>query len=204
MQITKQEIKNRLINSSRELFLEKGYSNVTMRNIAERAEIGLSNIYNYVSNKEELFKIIVQPVISKLIKITEKNSNIDRIKLNINDYDKFIENIINDYTSVIYKYRTEITILLFRSQGCTFETFKQDFSNRVTEVFKNYLKVFSETPNYKTINVSDEFIHLHTIWIFALFEDVILNNIKDKKLDNLIKEYIKYEAITWKEIVSRY
>ena len=210
MQITKKEIKHNLIKASKELFLEKGYEAVSMRNIAERAKIGLSNIYNYVSSKEELFRLIVQPVIQKLIKITEKNCDSEKIKTNINnsiDVEKsensynFIEEIIKEYTHIIYKFRTEISILLFRAKGCTFETFKQDFSDRVTVVFKGYLNTLQKMKNIKTKPVSDEFIHLHTIWILSLFEEVILNDIRNEKLDNLINEYIKYETMTWKEII---
>jgi AcrR family transcriptional regulator len=50
--------KERIINSAKELFAEKGFSATGLREIAQRADVSLGNIYNYFKSKEEIFNAI--------------------------------------------------------------------------------------------------------------------------------------------------
>jgi len=56
-----------IINAARELFIEKGYSDTTLEEIAKRAEFGKGTIYNYFNNKEELFFAIMDEMIDQLL-----------------------------------------------------------------------------------------------------------------------------------------
>ena len=56
-----------ILNAARELFIEKGYSDTTLDEIAKRAEFGKGTIYNYFSNKEELFFAIMDEMIDQLL-----------------------------------------------------------------------------------------------------------------------------------------
>lgn len=44
----------------------KDTKNTAMREIAAKADVGLSNIYNYFPNKDSLFRYILQPVVDEL------------------------------------------------------------------------------------------------------------------------------------------
>ena len=49
------EIKiNHILEQGFELFSKEGIDNVTMNNIADKAEIGVASLYRYFSTKEEL------------------------------------------------------------------------------------------------------------------------------------------------------
>lgn len=47
MQIAKEHIRQNILNAALPLFYAKGYSKVTIREIADDSHVGLSNIYNY-------------------------------------------------------------------------------------------------------------------------------------------------------------
>lgn len=53
----KKELQEKIELAAKELFLEKDFSEVTMSQIAKRAEVGLGTAYNYYGSKEELFLI---------------------------------------------------------------------------------------------------------------------------------------------------
>lgn len=57
-----------ILNAARDLFVEKGYSDTTLEEIARRAEFGKGTIYNYFNNKEELFFAIMDEMIDQLLK----------------------------------------------------------------------------------------------------------------------------------------
>ena len=44
--------------------LENGFPKASMREIAQEAQVGLSNIYNYFKSKDDIFCTVVRPVIS--------------------------------------------------------------------------------------------------------------------------------------------
>ena len=55
MQKLKSDIQKTILDAAEYLFTRKGYKNTSMREIATKADVGLNNIYNYFSNKDEIF-----------------------------------------------------------------------------------------------------------------------------------------------------
>ena len=52
----KSEIRERILDAARELFLAEGYEGVSMRKVAERIEYSPTTIYLYFADKDELFR----------------------------------------------------------------------------------------------------------------------------------------------------
>lgn len=61
MQYLKKEIKERILAAAVEEFKEQGYSDASIRNIANNAEISLGNVYRYFTNKEALYFAVINP-----------------------------------------------------------------------------------------------------------------------------------------------
>ncbi len=64
-------IEDRIFFSAKELFSEKGYEQVNMKEIAKRADMAVGTLYNYFSNKNELY-----------FSVLEKSWNSTLMKLN--------------------------------------------------------------------------------------------------------------------------
>ena len=54
-----------ILKASEEIFLEGGYQNLTMRSIAQRANISLSNLTYYFKNKDDLFQTLMDGVTAR-------------------------------------------------------------------------------------------------------------------------------------------
>ena len=52
------------------------------------------------------------------------------------------------------------------------------------------------------IAVSDFSIHLHTVWMFTLFEEIIMHRVKPREMKQVIAEYIRFETTGWKELMK--
>lgn len=61
MQIQKEEVRQRIINAATEEFLNKGFANASLRNIAQGASITVGNIYRYYQGKEALYEAVTKP-----------------------------------------------------------------------------------------------------------------------------------------------
>ena len=66
MQYLKEDIQEKILHIAEEVFSEKGYKDASMREIASRSGITVSNIYHYFTNKDEIFRTILKPVLNDL------------------------------------------------------------------------------------------------------------------------------------------
>jgi AcrR family transcriptional regulator len=51
----KEELRTKILQSAKELFMEKGYDDTSIRNIAERIEYSPTTIYLYFKDKDDIF-----------------------------------------------------------------------------------------------------------------------------------------------------
>ena len=55
MQYSKDDIQKEILKAAEKVFLENGFPKASMREIAQEAQVGLSNIYNYFKSKDDIF-----------------------------------------------------------------------------------------------------------------------------------------------------
>ena len=53
-------IEERILLSAKELFYEKGYDQVNMKEISKRADIAVGTLYNYFPNKNSLYLLVLE------------------------------------------------------------------------------------------------------------------------------------------------
>ncbi|MBP1664121.1 MAG: transcriptional regulator, TetR family, partial [Bacteroidetes bacterium] len=68
MQTKKENIRQQILEIARDEFTMHGFKDTSMRVIALKAGITLSNIYNYFRNKDEIFREILYPLIGAIEK----------------------------------------------------------------------------------------------------------------------------------------
>lgn len=56
----KEELRSKILRSARDLFMEKGFEQTSMRNIAERIEYSPTTIYLYFKDKDDVFYALHQ------------------------------------------------------------------------------------------------------------------------------------------------
>lgn len=133
MQYAKDEIRQRIINVAREEFLDKGFEKSSIRMIATNAETSKSNLYNYFENKDELFRRVLDPTVSKIRKGLEfaKQYNVPK---ETEDYtlssQQFVIGVISNF---IAQNTDDVKLLLFKAQGSTLECFKYEVLDAFTD-----------------------------------------------------------------------
>ena len=77
--------KDEIINTAAKLFKEKGYSAVTMRDLATAMGIKAASLYNHINSKQEILKAIIISIAEEFTDgmhaiIDSKQTNVDKLK----------------------------------------------------------------------------------------------------------------------------
>ena len=52
------------------------------------------------------------------------------------------------------------------------------------------------------IEISGFYIHLHTVWMFALLEEIVRQQLKPKDIEPIITEYMTGEIFGWRKLMK--
>lgn len=126
MQILKEEVRQNILNCSRQMFLESGYEKTSMRMIAKQSGITVGNIYNYYQNKEELFDAIVGDTYKKLVKMINVEIATD-LKTNSEEFHALRSDIVDQLMEILLNHQEDMLILLSGSKGTKYESVESDF-----------------------------------------------------------------------------
>ena len=201
MQVQKEDIRGRVLAAAREQFGRKGYSGASMREIAASAGVGVGNIYNYFTNKDGLFREVVRPVLCALEAMLQEHHGIRGRDIMAMRSEKYLESCIDEYVSLMDRYRGLMEILLLRAQGSSLEHFRENYTDRSTEVVKAWFASMRQKHPGINTAVSDFIIHLHTVWMFTMFEELLMHSVPRHEMESILHDYILFEIQGWRAII---
>lgn len=202
MQTSKDYIKKDLLRTAGDLFYEKGFLGVSMRDISGRAGVGLSNIYNYFSSKDDIFRKTVSPVMAELEAMLDEHHGHKSHDIKDMCEEAYFHYVVRQYTLFINRNRRLLTILLLRAQGSSLERYREDFTSHAAGVVKEYFADMKRRHPDIRADISEVSIRMHTIWMFAMFEELLTCKVKPDKIEKIITEYMTIEVSGWRELMK--
>ncbi len=202
MQIPKKDIRRRILAAARRLFGQKSYAQTSLREIAEQANVGVGNIYNYFASKDELFRETVHPVLQALESMLQEHHGIRGEDIMMMQSEKYLESCIDEYVSLMNRHQELIKILLFHAQGSSLEHFRESYTDRSTAVVKLWFATMQQRHPAIHTEVSDFIIHLHTVWMFTLFEELLMHSVPQQEMEAILHDYILFEIQGWRAIIK--
>ena len=201
MKVLKDEIYNSILSVARQEFLCKGYKETSMRDIAQKANVSLSNIYNYFKNKDKIYKAVVAPAKNDIFNfITQQHTeeNID-----FNKISKFghKEETIEYYIDLIEKYKEEYRLLLYCSEGSSMSNFRDELTNHMTCVSYDYMAL-EKKHNPKANDVSPFFIHTISSWMVSILGEIVTHELNRQKIREFFREYFRFSFAGWCELIG--
>ena len=70
----REEVRNKILDAARELFMTEGYERVTMRRIAEAIEYSPTAIYHHFEDKDDLVRALCREDFGKLLEVFEREA----------------------------------------------------------------------------------------------------------------------------------
>ena len=202
MQVLKEDIRGRILAVAEQQFGQKGYSKTSMREIAGAVGVGVGNIYNYFRSKDELFHEVVYPVLYAMEAMLQEHHGIRGEDIMMMRSEKYLKSCIDEYVSLIDKHRSLMEILLFRAQGSSLERFRENYTDRSTELVKAWFASMQQKHPEINTAVSDFIIHLHTVWMFTMFEELLMHSVPQQEMEAILHDYILFEIQGWRAIIK--
>lgn len=202
MQIPKENVRLELVRVARKEFLKKGFKDTSMRTVAEKAGVSLSNIYNYFGSKDQLFEKILAPAVQAMERIIEDHNSEANLSLDIVDSTDFPRELTRMFTELIVQHREELGILLFQSHGSALEGFKEKLIERHTRCELEYLRLLKQKHPEVNGDISEFFIHNMSSWWISTLGELVMHKLSRKELERFLGEYMEYATAGWKQIMK--
>ena len=190
VQTLKAERRNRIERASLEEFYQKGFENASMREIAKKAQISTSNLYNYFESKEELFYEITDEIYQKINNLFFQLINAEKVVGVPKFFEQITDRITKPIGELIKKYRLEFLIILEKSQGSRYENYKEEL---VEVIEQHFIKDIQSKRDTQIKQLTDTFImHIIARNLLETLIEISKHYKNDKWVDYNIDLFLKY------------
>ena len=187
-------VSERILNCAKAEFLDKGYTDASLRAIAAAADTSTNSIYVRFGDKEGLFSAIVEPVLSgmteRFIKIQEEFHHLDRAaqSTRVTEWEDGGTMELVDY---MYDHLDEFRLLLDASYGTQFHNFVDELVRIEVEYTYKYMETVGY-PAHLGDALTEKLLHIVTTSRFESIFEVIRHGMS------------REEAAEYIDLLSRY
>ncbi len=153
MQVLKEEVRQRILKSSRKEFLKRGYEKASMRAIASQANMTVGNLYRYYKNKEDLFGAIVGELYDQLMDLRNR----------MPEGANHIHWLLDQFQHLQKDHRNEWLILFGGSEGTRFARVADETMNLLRDTIQEDLTRRQRSPEIAAPVASAIIYGLNTI-----------------------------------------
>lgn len=203
MQVVKDNTRKLLLNTARKAFLQKGYKAVSMREISKLSGIGLSNIYNYFSSKDELLTVVLRPLLNEMDRMLERHNKPDGLSLDIFTSEDYIRSSLNEIMRIVTNYHQEIKLLFLYSQSSMYQDYLDKWIDRCTETSIEYMQGMRECHPELNTDISRFFLrYTSSCWIDMMKETALHEELSHEETERFLNEYVRYVTGGWKKLMN--
>lgn len=200
------ETREKLIESAKAEFMEKGYNKASLRSICAKAGVTTGALYFFFEDKAELFRAIVGDAVDGLFEIMQAHFDEDEDIVagidadNTGDYIDDHSEIAQKLIHHIYKHYDSAILVLTKSQGSEYE----NIADRIVDMTESksiemMAKISAKTGEKKKIN--KYMLHLIIHIVVDSFVQLVIHEPDEKKALNSIKKVFRMTMHNWTDTV---
>lgn len=185
MQVKKEDVRDKIINSARKEFLKHGYLKASLRVIAENESLTKGAIYSYFKNKDALFCELTAPAVSFIENEFQNDKNCFSVgmsgaaksahELTIQSFKRCANSVLGNYES--------FKLLLFCSAGSSLQNYKERIIRLYAQNFYKIVSFFTEAECDVSV-INEIFIHTLASSYVSFLEELILHKPGQKQADD--------------------
>lgn len=187
MQVKKEDIKERILDSARSEFLEHGYSAASLRVIAQKAGLTKGAVYSYFKNKDALFCELTSPATSFIECEFQPNKCDYLFQREVNSYEITVDCFRRCAYKVLNNYES-FKLLLFCSAGSSLQNYKESIIQVYAQNFYRLLMFITNTDSCASVRINEMFIHTLATTYVSFLEEIVLHEPKRKEVDDYVEQ----------------
>lgn len=168
-------VSERILSCAKAEFLDKGYTDASLRTIAAAAETSTNSIYVRFQDKEGLFSAIVEPVLNEMVerfvKIQETFHHMDRAEQAAQMPD-YADGGTMELVEYMYYHLDEFRLLLDASYGTRFHNFVDELVRIEVEYTYKYMEAVGSTAQLGDAT-TQKLLHIVTTSRFESIFEII-------------------------------
>jgi len=192
MQRLKEPHRINILISAKKEFLNHGYEKASMRKIAKEANVTTSNIYNYFGSKEEIFEVLLSPILEGIRKgirlVSDKNHLEKRLQLSYE--------ILKDRFHIVMEYvdrnRDLFRLLFFQSSGSRFQNYHEKLLQDLTDLNMKQLEYYRKSKNMQHIPINAFLVRTLVSFFLNIFIEMVRCNIPRKEIEEIEDQLLQF------------
>lgn len=201
------ETKEKLLDSAKSEFLEKGYMKASLRKICADAGVTTGALYFFFDGKEDLFASIVEPPLHALTEVLMQHFINDVSIMSapgFMEYHSFTDD--EEHTLLgaslvhhLYQNYDAFMLLLTKSQGSRFENCVDELVDLIEKSYKEMAyKMAAQNPGYQ---VNEYMRHWFTHMNVDAFIHLLTHEREEQKAIRHMQQIMDYLVKGWMEMI---
>lgn len=196
------ETRNKLLQSAREEFVEKGYMNASLRNICRKAGVTTGALYFFFKDKDDLFESLTKDTIDVIFLIMQGHFQMEKELMEKGTLAEPMSGVggadYEDSKRIIhqmYLRRDDILLVLTKSQGSSLEHIEDKFIEAVEAQYRVMAQGMQQV--YPDKVPDDNFIHWLAHMQIDAFIYMITHIEEEDEALNFIRQAVTYMVKGW-------
>ena len=196
-------MREKILQVARAEFLEYGFRDASLRRIAVKTSISVSNIYNHYKSKDDLFRAVLHPLLESFTEMLREHNSEKSMELYVEQTEEFQRAMIKEFLALMLRFRTELKLLLLGSGGSSLEGFKEEIIQQQSEVGVEYIhKLRTKYPKANRA-ISPLFIRICSHWWLIFMLELVANESLTKEdIEKALSEYVCFGTAGWKSLMG--
>lgn len=181
-------LRDQILDISRHLLYQEGYKALSMRKIANQADVSATSIYLYFENKDHLLHTLIEESVEDLSRFIEskalsKTDSIERLKVITESYVQFALEFPEKY-EIIYKVRSD-----------SMARYPKEKFRKARRAYELLVKTIEESVSKGLMEVEKPVVAAYSIWAqLHGVVSVVLNERLDSRInrDQFIEDSIEH------------
>ncbi len=173
-----EETKTKILQSAKIEFLDKGFTNASLRTIAANAGLTTGAMYRHFKDKDALFCALVDDAIEETLKIvkTAGVAHHETVEDPIGrGHEEDEIKFMNYFTNYMFENKAAFVLLLTKAAGSTHENFLEEISDIYTENVIQTVNWMKQKYNV-TKPIDNMSIHVFANTAINAYAEIILHN----------------------------
>lgn len=205
MEKQREGVYERIIECARKEFLEKGYMDASLRNIATQAGTTTGSIYTRFKDKEGLFEAIVGPhydyIMSRFCQVQEEFAALPAEQQPEN-MGKVSENCMLEILQYCYEHMEECQMLISKAEGTRYANFLDELVEIESKATHKYLQVLEDLGN-PSPPISPRLEHIIITGMFNTYLELVLHQVPWEEAVLYLEEMQAFYTAGWMKLMGQ-